>query len=253
MGSIDYDTDSLSGGSIARTVDSSCYSENSQPRICPDMSCTFPFGDMCKVCRLDRAVRKTKVSKSAREKQAKEWVKETNVQKYIMKYTGQVFFGGALDRDVGLEQEEPLDTGDDEEDDIESEEYDEEQYYESDREDQPAPSDSIPSSFASDWDIHPDLSSVSQRTSSSSTAVSSRLSIQSDLTAYLEPWTSDLFDRTLEGQMEDTIFVGGAGGDSDEIICPLCREPVSDPTYQHLLRCQFAHDEQERMEALWRR
>jgi hypothetical protein len=223
------------------------------------------MGNMCKACRLDRVVRKKRVRKHARVQLAREWVHEINVQKYITNYSGEVFFGGAVDHDEleendGQEGSLDSDDGEDEYEAVQSCGSDEEDdcYYadeiiqanEAEQEKYPGLCDLIPKSFGSDWDTHPKLSLNSERTSSL-TIVSSRLSIRSDLSAQLEPWVSDIFDRTLEGQMEDTIFTGGA--EDDQTICPLCRNPIGDPKYQHLLQCQFAQDEQERMRVLWKR
>jgi hypothetical protein len=260
MSSIDYDTESLLGLSMA----TSCYSEDSQPRICFDLNCTFPMGDMCKACWLDRAIRRKRVSKVVRVQQAKEWVEEINVQKFVMDYTGEVFIGGALDRDAELETEDEeegdlyFEAGDQE---LEDQHHGVAGFYKSDESDQEQGlngeyradfTELISKSFGSDWKTHSTQPSTSG-TTSSSTSIFSRISARSDLSSFLEPWTSDLFDRTLDGQMEDTIFVGGAEDDPSEEICPFCRSPVGDPKYQHLLRCQYAHEEQGRFEVLLRR
>ena len=266
MSSASDDTGSLLDLSIADTEKSSCYSEDSQPRICFDEYCTFPIGDdICNACRLDRAIRKKRVSKSKKVQQAKEWVEEINVQKFVTNYSGEVFLGGATDRDASVEEEKQDRTVEIEEDQGETNEYDGsdegDSYYYSDEtvdrnelneEDRPDLSDLVPKSFTSAWDISPDRSSTAGETPSP-TEVSSKLSVRSHLRAFLEPWLSDLFDRTLDGQMEETTFIGGAEDDPLEVLCPLCRSPVGDPIYQHVVRCQYAHDEQERMEALWTR
>jgi hypothetical protein len=266
MSSINNDTASNFGFSIAGTENSSCYSEDSQPRICFDEYCTFPMGNMCNACRLDRAVRKKRASKTVRVQQAKDSVEEINVQKYITNYSGEVFLGGADDRDEleeEDEQQEDLDSdegegerkenyGSEEEEDYHYESDETVHHNELDKDDSPVLSAVVPKLFASHWETGSNPSSVSERTFPS-TVVSSRLSVQSNLSTHLEPWISDLFDRTLEGQMEETIFVGGAEDDPSEVICPLCRNSVGDSKYQHLIHCQYAHDEQERMEALWMR
>lgn len=113
-------------------------------------------------------------------------------------------------------------------------------------------SDLVPKSFASVWHISPDRSSTAEETPSP-TEVSSKHYIRSDLSAYLESWLADLFARTLDCQMEETTFVGGAEDAPFEVLSSLCRSPVGDPIYQHVVRCQYAHDEQERMAALWTR
>ncbi|PMD27659.1 hypothetical protein NA56DRAFT_640451 [Hyaloscypha hepaticicola] len=251
MSSASDDMGSLLDLSIADTEKSSCYSEDSQPRICFDEYCNFPIGDdICKACRLDRAIRKKRVSKSAKAQQAKEWVEEVNVQKYITNYTGEVFVGGATDRDAFVEEEKQVDIVEIEEDQGEANEYDGSD--ELNEEGRPELSDLVPKSFTSVWDISPDRSSPAEETPSP-TEVSSKRYVRSDLGAFLEPRLSDLLDRTLEGQMEETTFVGGPEDDPFEELCSLCRSPVGDLIHQHVVRCQYAHDEQERMAALWTR
>jgi hypothetical protein len=259
------DTELLLDLSIVDTEKSSCYSEDSQPRICFDEYCTFPMGDICSACRLNRAIRKKTVSKTAKLQQAKEWVEEINVQKFVTNYSGEVFLGGATDRDAFIEEKKPHCIVEIEEGQGEANEYDgldeEDSYYDSDEtvhqnllieEDRPDLSDLVPKSFTSVWDTSPNRSSTVAGTPSPS-EISSKLSVQSDLSAFLEPWLSDLFDRTLDGQMEETTFIRGAEEDSFEALCSVCRSPVGDPIYQHVVYCQYAHDEQERMEALWTR
>lgn len=192
--------------------------------------------------------------------QAKEWVEEINVQKYVTNYSCEVFLGGATDRDAFVEEEKQDGIVEIEENQGEKNEYDEsdeeDSYYlpdetvhqnELNEGDCPDLSDLVPKSFSSVWDISPDRSSTAEETPSP-TEVSSKRYVRSDLSAFLEPWLLDLFDRTLEGQMEETTFVGGAEDGPFEVLCSLCRSSVGD---QHVVRCQYAHDEQERMAALW--
>ncbi|RDL36575.1 uncharacterized protein BP5553_05927 [Venustampulla echinocandica] len=65
----------------------------------------------------------------------------------------------------------------------------------------------------------------------------------------LDNWLTDIFNNTLEGHVNDEIFNGGANEENTTLdFCPLCYAPVGDPIDQHLLRCQYAHDEAERRE-----
>ncbi|KAE9380323.1 hypothetical protein N431DRAFT_539968 [Stipitochalara longipes BDJ] len=237
--------------SLASSDATSCYSEDSQPRICFDDYCTFPMGNICQACKLDRAVRKKRVSRSEKVRLIEEWVGEINVQKYIMNYSGQEFVGGADDQDVLEEeyrQEESVKPLIDEEDqsydadegDDECSSNETELPNDLDESNRPDFSDLIPVSFTSQWTTHPNPSS---------TEVASRPSACFDKDTHLESWISDIFDRTLDGQMEDTIFIGSAEDNPSQVLCPLCRNPVGDPRDQHSIQCQFAHDEQERMEA----
>ncbi len=265
MSAASNDTGSLLDLSIADPAKSSCYSEDSQPRICFDEYCIFPLGEICEACRLDRAIRKMSVSKSAKVQQAKEWVEEINVQKYVTNYSGEVFLGGATDRDAFVEEEKQYGIVEIEENQGGANEYggsDEKDGYddadktvpqnELNEEGRPDLSDLVPKSFTSVWDISPDRSSTAEETPSP-TVVFSKRYVRTDLSAILESWLSDLFDRTLNAQMEETTFVGGAEDEPFEELCSLCRSPVGDPIYQHVVRCQYAHDEQERMAALWTR
>jgi hypothetical protein len=220
MSSASDDTGSFLDLSIVDTEKSSCYSEDSQPQICFDEYCTFPMGDICKACRLDRVIRKQRVTKSAKVQQAKEWVEEINVQKYVTNYSGEVFLGGATDRDAFVEEEKQDGIVEMEEHQGEANEYngsdEEDSYYlpdetvhqnELNERDRPDLSDLVPKSFTSVWDISPDCLSKAEETPSP-TEVSSKHYVRSDLSAYLELWLSDLFQRTLEGQIEETTFVG---------------------------------------------
>jgi hypothetical protein len=64
----------------------------------------------------------------------------------------------------------------------------------------------------------------------------------------LDPWLSELFSNTLEAQLKGTHFIGGAEDENTTLdFCPICHAPLGDPEEQHLLRCQYAHEEQARM------
>ncbi|PMD35317.1 hypothetical protein L207DRAFT_587627 [Hyaloscypha variabilis F] len=255
-----YKTKSLSGLEVSISDDTSCYSEDGQPRIYFDEYCTFPMGDMCKACKAERAARKKRVSRSDRGQLVEEWVEEINVQKYITNYSGQEFVGGADDRDA-IEDEDTQEGNADP--DREEEEYADEGDDDGGSDETELPTDLaennrpdfsglVPVSFTSEWNTRPNPSSTLEGTSSS-TEVASIHSDDSDRDTRLESWVSDIFGRTLDGQMEDTVFIGGAEEDLFQVLCPLCRNPVGDPRDQHLIQCQFAHDEQERMEASLRK
>jgi len=259
MSSINHNTTSLLDLSVSISDDTSCYSEDSQPRICFDGYCIFPLGDMCEACKLDRQIRKKMVSRNERV-QIAEWVEEINVQKYITNYSGQEFVGGADERDAienddGEDREVEAEGGEgyDGDDDCSSDETEIPNH--SDEEDRPDFSGIIPVSFACEWTAHTNRSSTLEERSPSTGAASilnQQLGGQMR-DARLESWICDIFDRTLDGQMEDTIFIGGAEDDSGQVRCPLCGNPVGDARDQHLIQCQFAHDEQERMEASLKR
>lgn len=71
------------------------------------------------------------------------------------------------------------------------------------------------------------------------------------LPAQLSPWLNKLFDNTLSGHKNDTVFAGGAdqeNGVNDP--CPYCFQPLGDWRLQHEQRCKFAHEELAREEMM---
>jgi len=65
----------------------------------------------------------------------------------------------------------------------------------------------------------------------------------------LDEWLSELFSNTLQDQLKGTHFIGGAEIENSTLdFCPICYGPLGAPRDQHLLQCQYAHDEQVRME-----
>lgn len=67
--------------------------------------------------------------------------------------------------------------------------------------------------------------------------------------SHMKGWLDELYNYTLESQVEDKVFVGGAEEHSPENPCPICSKPQGDPRFQHYLRCKYAHEEQARMES----
>ncbi|KAH6679490.1 hypothetical protein B0J14DRAFT_686580 [Halenospora varia] len=65
----------------------------------------------------------------------------------------------------------------------------------------------------------------------------------------LDNYVSDVFDHTLNGQVNGPNFNGGADAVNTRTdLCPLCYKPLGDPRDQHLLRCTYAHEEKVREE-----
>jgi hypothetical protein len=73
-------------------------------------------------------------------------------------------------------------------------------------------------------------------------------------TTHVEPWLSELFSNNLKKAVAGEIFAGGAdeGLLLTEDHCPLCGVPLH-PSDPHLLKCQYSHDEKERLEKSVRR
>jgi hypothetical protein len=174
-----------------------------------------------------------------------EWAEESFVQEYIPNYDERILIGGADDghEDLRSNSESPPGV---------TEMYDEEVLVRS-------RSDSLTS--VTEMDDHESeqgerchseheafLSSeyLDLRASSFLDSISSRTSSS---TNQFEPWFAELFSNNLEQALQGEIFVGGA--DERHLVteehCPLCRVPLR-PNDPHLLQCQYAHDEQGRLE-----
>ena len=66
-------------------------------------------------------------------------------------------------------------------------------------------------------------------------------------------WLSELFLNTLDGQLQNKIFIGGADFENPVATdCPHCYITLDDDQFRHLhlLNCEFAHKEAEEMEKL---
>ena len=72
----------------------------------------------------------------------------------------------------------------------------------------------------------------------------------------LENWLEEIFVQDLAAKIQGRIFVGGADED-DEVDAPTpclyCNKSVGDEMEQHVLKCKFAHEEQERLDWTMRR
>lgn len=263
------DTISLFGDNMTNITPSeasSHYTEDSQPRICSNSYCTFPMGNICQACSLDLVLRRKWVSKSTRVWQAKQWVEDIN--SHGLDYTDDLFADGAHDCDTKLE------GADKQNEDTSCLDYDDEatghhhwsdgngnhqsnepdDHYVLGEEHRPDSTELVPQCFGSDGKAPSSRPSTAARSFPSrsvfsrSTSISSKLSVDSVLSDNLDLWATHLVD-----QGRDATFVGRAEDNSSQEICPFCGGPPGDPTYQHLLRCQYAHEEQERSRAFLER
>lgn len=72
----------------------------------------------------------------------------------------------------------------------------------------------------------------------------------------LDNWLEDVFVQELAAKIQSRIFVGGADEAADVSMptpCPYCNRAVGDETDQHVLKCKYAHEEQERLDWTMRR
>jgi len=62
-------------------------------------------------------------------------------------------------------------------------------------------------------------------------------------------WLDEIKTLRQESLRQNGVFVGGAEDHLPvENPCPVCSKPQGDPIYQHYLRCKYAHEEQQRMD-----
>jgi hypothetical protein len=220
-------------------------SEIYEPIACFDTNCTYPYGDMCTTCRFNLEVLQQKKGKIPVMERMSEWAEEPFVQEHIPNYDGQILTGGVDDGDGDVrsnsESSPSVTERDDEEVVVRSssdsltslaevDEFESEQGEHCHSEHEASLSSEYLDSIASSF-----LDSISSRTSSSTTQ--------------FEPWLAELFSNNLEQAVQGDIFIGGA--DERHLVteehCPLCNVPLR-PNDPHLLQCQYAHDEQERLE-----
>lgn len=72
----------------------------------------------------------------------------------------------------------------------------------------------------------------------------------------LDDWLEDNFVQDLAAKIQGRNFVGGA--DEVDVIptsvpCSYCNKPIGDERDQHVLKCENAHEEQERLDWMLRR
>lgn len=78
-------------------------------------------------------------------------------------------------------------------------------------------------------------------------------SMTAPVSARFDLWLDELFAQTLNAQLKEETFVGGAEDQNPRNPCPICFQPQGDETNQHFLRCKYAHEERRRMEqSIWR-
>lgn len=206
----------------------------SEPPVCFDTDCSYPYGPACQRCifALDlREQERSKISCGDR----REWVEKIDVQTHITEHEAQVSVG------CTDEQEEELKLTSEEEKDDE-----EENLKLRGNGEQPTSPEQVPPSPPSNPEAT--LSSLS-RTSFYSLVSSLTPPAHFTISARLEHWLSELFSNTLEQHVENNNFIGGAEDSNPTASnCPYCFKPLGDPRDQHLLRCRYAHEERSRLD-----
>ncbi|KAG4432362.1 hypothetical protein IFR05_012160 [Cadophora sp. M221] len=246
------------------------------PRICDDLECLYPFGPACDICsfKLDMKARgKQRVCTPEKigylAEAIDEWVEELRINRYIAVYVGEKFTGGADETDGPVSDTKERE----EEEEEEEEKVEEEEVYEeySDADDAGSEYELVADSVMNDDDYDADMDVISASTlstltlaaplcgtssksSSSWTASSSTASLaDAPESQLLSPWLDAIFDNTLQGQMDEVHFTGGADVEKEpyEETCLICGKPLGEATDQHYLKCKYAHEEIERWGTSW--
>ncbi|KAF8864850.1 hypothetical protein BDZ45DRAFT_495001 [Acephala macrosclerotiorum] len=212
----------------------------SEPMMpCFDPYCTYPFGATCESCKLELGSRQRRQQVEP-EARSNAWIENLSAPKINIDVAEQTFFDGTSKRStVVTENKEQVREV--------CEEYEKlsELVYHASESETRSFETVAPYHFRgslTETSGYP----LSSRTDTTSTSCCSN---QTTLSTALDPWLSTLFDHTLAGHVSGVDFVGGADEQNPtEDLCSLCFNPIGDPRDQHLLRCQYAHEEREREE-----
>lgn len=226
--------------SVYTVAISSSASESSktEPLICPDINCSYPFGDACDKCSFFLNLNELTKDKLPELQRTREWVEKVNVQKYITNYAGKVFIGGATNEDPRLDEAEekgsntlgPMQT---------------------------PPSSGKEKSTPGNVDqvvvqVEEVSSSDNQTQESSDLYLSAGSSVGAGFNR-IENRLSGVVSYTLGLHTPEDKVVGGAEDrNPSSPCCPLCSAPLGNPRDQHYLHCKYAHEELERARAMVR-
>jgi hypothetical protein len=73
---------------------------------------------------------------------------------------------------------------------------------------------------------------------------------------YMDGWLENIYLLDHGAKCNGNTFIGGADDVNDaftSIHCPHCNKPVGDETDQHVAKCKYAHEEQEKLSWAMRR
>ncbi|KAK0103396.1 hypothetical protein ONS95_005422 [Cadophora gregata] len=228
-------------------------------RICDDLNCIYPYGPACKLCSLAVDIKEDAVKQRPHPTYTvAAWVDEVKVNRDITLFAGEKFTGGADDDDSDITlierqaaaEDDYVDEGDavddlgefDEWEYKAEEEEEEEEAEEAELDDGESDTTQVPTYVRS-----PTYNNILGRASCSRTAFNPSTAVHERHP--ISPWLDTVFDHTLNGQLEDIHFTSGADFQRNPDVenCVLCTRPVGDPTFQHYLKCKYAHEEAERM------
>lgn len=205
-----------------------------EPRICFDDDCSFPFGPACSECRFAFDLHQIRKA----EKRSREGIT------------------GWIDEEVPTEMETNIDLsqnrliGNNSKEDIRPSDSPHLTNASKHRSGEISDEDDNPNLSTPNTTKHESFESNEESTNRSSASSSSPASVHDQpLPNSVDDWLSELFSKTLQGQLNGASFIGGATDENSTLdFCPFCSKSLGDPRDQHLLRCKYAHEEQERME-----
>ena len=213
-----------------RNSESSAYTPRqsyTEPRICYDDDCSYPFGPACSECIFAFDLAQARKSNNHSKERIKGWIDETTADMEQVIDPSQNHIAGNNNKEEvhptnisHLANASKYRSG--------------EVFIKEDTTDLYTPNTTTyESPNAEERAANPSTpSSVQDKPPSNS----------------LDDWLSELFSNTLERQLDDPSFIGGATDENKTLdFCPFCYKSLGDPRDQHLLRCQYAHEEQERM------
>ncbi|KAK6581360.1 hypothetical protein PZA11_006051 [Diplocarpon coronariae] len=218
------------------------------PQICDDLECLVPFGPACHKCSLGLNITGQARRAPRPSDRTKEWVDEIQVNKRTTAHAGQILGGDADEENGSITRS----VWDEDDDGISEHVSDGDETSEPGRgpreEEHEADADTGTGGSPQTRRLAQSAYSPSGDSSGACTSSSPVMADSPPLPERLDPWLTDIFKSTLQGQRGDSYFVGGADERDDDRTCSRCGQvPVEHPEL-HRLKCEFAHHEAERME-----
>ena len=205
-------------------IDNSTHeSTDTEPRVCFDINCTFPYGDICQRCNFDIEIKKIKRPSTSSRTRVSVWLEE------VLEETKDHLTMTPDD------QADPVSVyGTDEE---RNELIDMKAVKHDDR------------SLAYELDKADGYSGQQEKCPNGHVEGPPIPSPQSQygFSGRFEEWLAEVCDHTFHNQLEDDIFNDEEDSCYRDAPCPLCSAPQGNTSDQHLLQCIYAHEEQIRL------
>jgi len=208
-----------------------------EPPLCDDIDCTYPFGSVCKVCYFRISIKEEEFNVRGYWKRVEEWIEDINLEKHPASFNRQTSVNRADEIESNVDGYEAKTSNSIQHLSTPKQKTEPKTEEKQERFCPPPICTYAPSSCP-----------LSIPTSSPRT-----LPLFTPIPHNISPWLNTLFDSNLAGHISGTGFVGGTTDKKGiDNPCPFCFQPSGDPRLQHFERRKYAHEEREREErVLW--